>query len=444
MFLCVFWNTVCTFIAKKEYLLEPSVNGGRYAWLHLMWSKYISAFVLAGLQNEIVLRRSALAEEITRYIKRELERELWARAAGRCQFSGCNRILYKSPVTQDHVNISEKAHIYSFSEKGPRGWGPFKKNPRKLNDVSNLLLVCHDCHKVIDQDDKEQKYPASLLLEWKEQHEQRVEIVTGISPHKKSYIVLYGANIGNEKSLVQYNLAVEAVFPERYPTSNSPIELSMSWQNDDSKFDYWETEKTNLNRNFQSRIRPIIEVDQQAHFSLFALAPQPLLIHLGALFTDKIPVDVYQPLREPKTWRWQKYPDNFKFIITEPANYDRQPILVFSLSGKITEDRIVSVVGGNINIWEVSVGEDFLHNDFMQSEIQLKKFRQTVRKLLVLIKQKHGQSTPLHIFPAMPVSCAIELGRVRMPKADVPWIIYDQNNKRNAFIKTITIGESKC
>ena len=81
-----------------------------------------------------------MAKEITRYIKHEVERELWARAAGRCQFSGCNRILYKSPVTQDHVNISEKAHIYSFSETGPRGWGPFKKKPKGLNDVSNLIL----------------------------------------------------------------------------------------------------------------------------------------------------------------------------------------------------------------------------------------------------------------------------------------------------------------
>ncbi len=53
--------------------------------------------------------------EVNRYIKREVERELWARAAGRCQFNGCNRILYRSPVTQERVNITEKAHIYSFS-----------------------------------------------------------------------------------------------------------------------------------------------------------------------------------------------------------------------------------------------------------------------------------------------------------------------------------------
>jgi len=380
-----------------------------------------------------------LAKEVTRYIKHEVERELWARAAGRCQFSGCNRLLYKSPVTQDRVNISEKAHIYSFSEKGPRGRGPFKKKLKALNNVSNLMLVCHDCHKTIDEDADGRKYSALLLLEWKKQHEQRIELVTGISPDKKSYVVMYGANIGDEKSLVQYNPAVEAMFPERYPTKDSPIELSMNWQNEDSKPDYWDTEKSNLERNFQKQIRPIIEKDNLAHFSLFAFAPQPLLIRLGALFTDKICVEVYQPIREPKTWRWQEHPDNFEFIVKEPDNFDKQPVLVFSLSGKITEGRIIPVIGRNISIWEITVGKSFLHNDFMRSQAQLTMFRQAVRKVIVSIKEKHGQSTPLHIFPAMPVSCAIEMGRVRMPKADMPWIIYDQNNKLGGFIPAIEV-----
>ena len=62
-------------------------------------------------------------KEVTRHIKSITERELWARAGGRCQFSGCNNLLYKSSITNETVNLAQKAHIYSFSEKGPRGWG---------------------------------------------------------------------------------------------------------------------------------------------------------------------------------------------------------------------------------------------------------------------------------------------------------------------------------
>ena len=73
-----------------------------------------------------------MAKEVTRYIKREVERVLWAKAGGRCQFNGCNRLLYRSPITLETVNISEKAHIYSFSEDGPRGWGYFHVIPTSL------------------------------------------------------------------------------------------------------------------------------------------------------------------------------------------------------------------------------------------------------------------------------------------------------------------------
>ena len=112
-----------------------------------------------------------MVQDVTRHIARSVERELWARTAGRCQFDGCNRILYKSPVTQESVNISEKAHIYSFSQNGPRGWGLFRTNKKALNDVGNLMLVCHDCHKKIDKENDGGAYQADLrqlVLFWQQ------------------------------------------------------------------------------------------------------------------------------------------------------------------------------------------------------------------------------------------------------------------------------------
>ena len=61
---------------------------------------------------------------------------------------------------------------------------------------------------------------------------------------------------------------------------------------------------------------------------------------------------------------------------------------------------------------------------------------------MVEIADAHGQRAPLNIFPAMPVACAVELGRIRMPKADMPWIVFDQNNKLGGFIKALEIGET--
>src|SRR5262249_25025860 len=60
-------------------------------------------------------------KDISRSISIAAQNFLWGRAAGRCEFAGCNKPLWKSSVTSERVNIAQKAHIYSFSEEGPRG-----------------------------------------------------------------------------------------------------------------------------------------------------------------------------------------------------------------------------------------------------------------------------------------------------------------------------------
>src|SRR3954467_4300777 len=84
--------------------------------------------------------REKMANHLTRAIDREVERELWARAAGRCEFSGCNKLLYLNPLTKESINISEKAHIYSFAESGPRGRGNLPSTQEALNGQENLML----------------------------------------------------------------------------------------------------------------------------------------------------------------------------------------------------------------------------------------------------------------------------------------------------------------
>jgi hypothetical protein len=85
---------------------------------------------------------------MTRHVSREVQRMLWGKAAARCEFAGCNKLLCRSSVTQEQVNIAQKAHIYAFSSGGPRGNSGIAK--ARLNDLNNLILVCHECHQKID------------------------------------------------------------------------------------------------------------------------------------------------------------------------------------------------------------------------------------------------------------------------------------------------------
>lgn len=377
-------------------------------------------------------------KDVSRHVKHEVERELWGRAAARCQFRGHNKLLYKHGLTQEPVNLAEKAHIYSFSEAGPRGWGRFRANRSGINDISNLLLVCHDCHKLIDEDKNGDVYTADLLKQWKHEHENRVVIASGMLPSVRSHVVLYGARIGDENSPLNMGLAYDAIFPDWYAANDRPINLSMRSALSDDGPEFWTSEAAHLSKEFEKSVRPKIEEGDPNHFSVFALAPQPLLIQLGALFTDKVPVNVFQPIREPKTWKRQPHPDGFNFIVKPPSDTNGPPALLFSISDKVNHDRVHKAIGTKASIWEVTSND--CHNDCIRSEAQLSEFRQKVRKLFVDLRQAHPNANEILIFPAMPVSCAIELGRIRMPKADLPWVVFDQDKRQSVFVSRLTIG----
>lgn len=348
---------------------------------------------------------------------------IWGRAAGRCQSRGCNKELWKSPTTQEQVNIGQKAHIWSFSADGPRGNAGIDES--SINDISNLLLLCHACHKTIDEDQDGVRYSPELLKAWKLEHESRVELVTGIQPQRTSHVVLYGANIGHHSSPLQFASAAQALFPDRYPAEDRPIDLGMvdsSWRDRHSEF--WKIEGNHLRTQYQRRVGDRLARGEIEHISVFALAPQPLLILLGSLLTDIPSAEVFQLRREPKGWGWEADERPIEFIVTEPSAVSGPPALVLSLSATITNERIQRVLGTNAAIW--TIGLKTPHNDFLQSRRQLQEFRQLMRQLLNRIKAKHGNDSVLHVFPAAPVAIAVELGRVHMPKADMRFRVYDE------------------
>jgi hypothetical protein len=206
----------------------------------------------------------------------------------------------------------------------------------------------------------------------------------------------------------------------------------------DSGGAYWTVESENLTSKFRHRVSERLSSGEVTHLSIFGRAPQPLLMLLGSLLIDLPAVNVYQLHREPEqTWKWPEAARAQAFELREPPPSGGTPALVLSLSGTVTSDRIESVLGNEAAIWTITIPEP--NNDFTKSREQLSEFRSIVRRALDLIKARHGQKTTLHVFPAMSVSTAIEMGRVRQPKADMPWRIYDQNIKLGGFVPAICL-----
>src|SRR5947207_2633788 len=101
-------------------------------------------------------------------IPEQIQRELWARAAGRCEFRGCNKLLYKDGLTQKRSNLAVISHIVAFSPDGPRGDSIRSQQLEK--NINNLMLTCRDHGKIIDDKEREMEYPEQLLIEFKREH----------------------------------------------------------------------------------------------------------------------------------------------------------------------------------------------------------------------------------------------------------------------------------
>lgn len=363
---------------------------------------------------------------------------LWAKAGGRCEYRGCNHDLIGDLVaSREDGKFGFIAHIVADSPTGPRG--DLVRSPLLSRDIDNLMLICAKHHKAIDVDFLAD-HPESVLLEMKAEHEDRIAIVTGMDRDRAAHVVRFAADIGKLDALVSTRSIFMAMPPDHHPANGRTIDLALAGSAyADHEPAYWEVQSENLRRAFDRKIKQPIEQKEIEQISLFALAPQPLLIQLGSLLGDIVPVKVHQRHREPATWRWQPDQPAISFRTSEPLSTDPGQIvaLKLALSATITDDRINAVLGTDVCIWELAAENP--HNDIMRRPEDLSEFRRQVRLLLNRIKATHGENAVINIFPALPASCAVELGRSRMPKADLPFRIYDQNAQGGGFVQTLQI-----
>lgn len=369
-------------------------------------------------------------------IKNNIKNMLWLKAAGRCEFRGCNKCLWQDDLTKNPCNLANIAHIVSDSPNGPRG--DKTRSPLLADKIENLMLLCPDHHNLVDSNAYVSKYPVEILQDMKNAHERRIALVTSLQEEREIHTIVYSSKIGSTSPLIDANSINKILLPDYYPAEATPIEIEWSGVRKDDSQKYWEDEELNLVECCKERILTPAKHWHSKKIALFALAPMPLLVKLGTILNDKLMVEVFQKHRNPDSWEWSgKISTNY--IINQPRIYSKTPVLVFSLSYDIT-DRIKSRYGKSSSIWEFRIREP--DNDFLKSKKQLHDFRKKVYEVLAIIKAK-SKKNELNVFMSMPVACAIEFGRAWMEKADLKLNLYDYNTKYNQDELALTICQEK-
>ncbi len=111
-------------------------------------------------------RISMATKSKARDYKPSTVKRLHTLSGNQCAAPDCTRALI---ARDDETIISKICHIEAASADGAR-WNPDMDDDQRRH-FDNLILLCDECHCIIDNKENEAKYPVALLKEWKKQHE---------------------------------------------------------------------------------------------------------------------------------------------------------------------------------------------------------------------------------------------------------------------------------
>ena len=205
-------------------------------------------------------------------------RMLCSKAAGMCEFEGCNKRLFFDGVTLAEFNNAYVAHIVASSIEGPRGDETL--SPLLSDKLENLMLMCADHHKLIDNPTTGPRdYPVERLKEMKRVHEEKIEKVCSLFNVPKTEVVCFSSPIKGITSVnVDYKLAAKAVLPDKQPGSSYGVNIQVKSFYPYTSKEYWSDCWNQLQILFNSNIQnPAIQF-RDANFSVFPIAPIPLIV----------------------------------------------------------------------------------------------------------------------------------------------------------------------
>lgn len=349
----------------------------------------------------------------------------------------------------ESVLIGELAHNVGWGDQSPRGDSVLSDEERR--SAENLILACRDCHKPIDAAGVVGRYSVNELMKRKQEHEERVRLLTEIGADRSAYLVrMVGMIRGTAPELSRETVLAAAtsagLYPKRLPGAYwEDVDLDLRSHGEPKTKQDFEAGIPAI-RELAARVHDGVRRDDVQRVAVFGLARIPWLISLGAHLDDKVRTSLFQRHRrdDVNAWGWPDDlgpPNTFKVTRQESAGDDSDEIcLLASLSGTIKIEELPDHVRETSVVYHLAPTlPDATGPAVINSIESLQVFEGTVRRFLATVEERHGKIPHIHLFPAVPVTPAITLGRVLMPDVSPAWRVYDRD-ENNVFIETIEVS----
>lgn len=354
---------------------------------------------------------------------------LWVAAGGRCEL--CLKLLNISDKSWLHLNLSERAHIIGQGDgAGSPRYDPVL-SPQLANSLDNVMLLCFDCHKEIDDKQTRDRYTPEVLQKMKAAHEDRIRYLTSLEAERTRVIVFQtriqqnrdGELPGQTNPVLHRADLYDAILPDYYPDQQEPSRISIELPTAESP-EHWNQLLPTIKKKWER-----LDADEIPHLSVFSLGKIPAIVHLGRLVGDARKVRTMN-VQQGVATRWtsdDQIPSAFEYVVTSPKKSKpaADVLLLISLSGQIEEKQYVGVVSEDMPCYQISHTLKPLTPDWLIAEKQVKDFRKIYRDLLSSIQETHGQEATIHLLIAAPTAIVFEIGRQYRPNHHPKVIIYN-------------------
>jgi hypothetical protein len=333
-------------------------------------------------------------------------------------------------------NFAQVAHVVAFRRDGPRG--RVRSRPKDIHALQNLMLLCPQCHKLIDDQPKD--YTRRALSEYKRRHEKWIKQATGLSQDRKTALIVFTAPIGKQTVSISYDHMLEAVAP-RYPISREGLEIDLTNLLEENSA-VTAVAKQNIANRLSRYFEPKGEWQRTGHVSLFALGPMPLLIFLGSQLSNKVSTDLYQRHRDTESWTWKKSgrPVKYTFQTVQTGSDESRVALLLCLSGSGPREMLPSEINPAYFVYELTLDGSTPSPTFLSLREDLDNFRIAYQDALAEIAKVHGSLKELDLFPAVPAPVAVLCGRETLPKIHPALRVYDYDKTQGGFTYQLTVN----
>lgn len=398
--------------------------------------------------------------------------EVTSLAAWRCQFSGCGKDLKTHGTGRVRMRSSYFAHIVAASPTGPRGC--LVESRLLADNPTNFLLLCDECHRLIDKV-APGTYTTPVLRRMREESIAEVDRLLSVLHHQAAEVLAIVGNIAGQPPQFSIHDAQEALWGRKLRAQGN----SAKWffypggqHHSPHQADYWpslfRTMKTDLPR-LQGLLNGTSEGGApRPRLAVFPLHCISVLLLAGRVLGDMAGTSLFQPHRNVQDgrtrWAWPTDPQPMqpsalalpahgsfaettsvagKFTLTElcpQTGGADEACLVVALTSTIPATRMPSICAtdGTLTLPTLQIGPE-LGKDCIQHPADLEALAMIVDAAMRRLQDEWGVKK-VHLFVSAPTTATLLVGQKMQARHQAEYVCHEAvGGPGSAYAPTIEL-----